>query len=104
MRINRRFVLTGLIAAPAVVAFENLMPVRALKGLDDLLVSHLVFDTKSGLVVRRSVSEIMAPEGKRYMVHFEPKPFIPPIIRERIWRSAKIIDGREVIEERVVRV
>jgi len=54
-------------AAPAIVHSENMMPVRALiDGFDNAVLSHLVRDQRSGLILRKSTSELRLDTEDRY--------------------------------------
>jgi hypothetical protein len=78
--MNRRgflFSAATFIAAPAIVRASSLMPIRPqpqiildLEVAGGIEISHMVRDPKTGIVMRKTVSQILAQNS--WMPHFEP--------------------------------
>lgn len=76
METTRRSFLAGLIAAPAIVRYDSLMPVRLFtRPGQSIQLGEIwpVVDTKSGLVLRLSARQII-DGGSRYLPYFESVP------------------------------
>jgi hypothetical protein len=110
MNPSRRFFLSGLVAAPAVIAADKLMPVRSIVkpyatvwgvGWDLEVVEHVIWTPKDvlnfakfgqgGIDKFREVTEV---------VHAKPQAPLTPMYRPEDWQQRKTAAQEWFIKER----
>lgn len=112
--ITRRFILTGAVAAPAVIAFNKLMPVRSIVkryatvwgvGHDLEVIEHVVWDQKDALGFARPWGPIEKfREITDVVYEFDIPPLSPPVIshwteRSDIRTPHNLLDKNVVVRE-----
>lgn len=96
MLIDRRFVLTGLISAPAVIAADRLMPVRSIVqryatvygvGHDFEVIEWIAWDVQDALRFARSLEGVYKFREITDIVYGFPMPPLPTPAPTRHWQK-----------------
>ena len=108
--LTRRFILGGLIAAPAVIAADKLMPVRSIVkpyatvwgvGWDLEVIEHVVWTPKDALMFSRHWDTGLGKFREvTEVVYTKPQTPLTPMYRPKDWQQRKTATQEWFVKER----